>query len=416
MRIPSALALPLAVAALCGTVAAQTPNNLIGLTRNVPRLEQRDHVNCVNLPPCTPPGFPPAAAQPYAGGTGWDPMRNGAVISDGFLLAEVDPDTCAYICPPLPAPLLSPNAVVTGLEVVESLNQVWMLDSFGNLYQLQHGCPPTPIASCNTGLPLTATNATGGLAVDEKNRFVFYSYTNWTTGANTVHIARMNNPCQVLQVVTPAPCPITVGFRGITGLGVDACRQILYLTDGVQTMGWPYTVTAIGLGFGPPTCCVPSIVPAVDPWVGLAVRSSRATSVGAPCANGACPPCPMQHVLRNSSNLGNGSFALGLDNMAFTSLAWCAISLGACNPIGPIVPPLCGPVLLGGAPILTLGPVLTPVGLGCGANATWGLPLPMDPVLCGTVLSSQCVAFCTDPTGASGISLSNCLSWELQSN
>src|SRR5262249_38171124 len=124
------------------TAAAFGQNNLIGLTRATPLVSQRDQPACLQLPFCNPPGFPPALPQPYAGGSGWDPTRNGLWISNGALLAEVNPDTCAHICPPIPAPLVSPNAVVTGLEVVESLNQLWMLDSFGNLYQMVLACPP----------------------------------------------------------------------------------------------------------------------------------------------------------------------------------------------------------------------------------------------------------------------------------
>src|SRR5262245_21265895 len=62
--------------ALAGLALAQLPDNLIGLTRATPLLNQRDHNACAPLPFCVPPGFPPAPVQPYAGGTGWDPMRN----------------------------------------------------------------------------------------------------------------------------------------------------------------------------------------------------------------------------------------------------------------------------------------------------------------------------------------------------
>ncbi|MGE3174701.1 MAG: hypothetical protein AB7O97_18860 [Planctomycetota bacterium] len=401
---------------LTAALGAQTPNNLIGLTRTSPLINQRDHNTCTQLPSCNVPGFPPAPAVPYAGGTGWDPMRNGAVISDGFNLAEVDPDACTYICPPFPAPTLSPNAMVTGLEVVESLTQIWMLDSFGNLYQLQHGCPWPVVAVCNTGLGLVGSNATGGLAVDEKNRLAFYSYTDWATSTSTVHIAPMANPCQIFQTVTPPLCIGGAPLRGITGLAVDACRQVLYLTDGVQTIGWPYTVGGATVFFAAPTCCtLPAPAPG-DQMIGLGVRSGRATRHGSPCANGACPTCPMQHVLRNSPNLGNGNFALGLDGAPLNSFVICGISAGPCMAAGPVVLPFCGPILLGGPLLLSLGPTFTPPGFGCGASATWGLPLPMDPAFCGIVLSSQCAAFCSSTFGATGTSLSNCLSWELQSN
>lgn len=400
--------------ALCGGLAAQAPDNLIGITRTTPILLQRDHPGCATLPFCNPPGFPPAPGQPYAGGTAWDPIRNGAWISNGFVIANVDPNGCNYICPPFPAPLVSPNAVVTGLEMVETLNQVWVLDSFGNLYQDQYACPLTVISMCNTGLPLTATNATGGLAVDEKNRLVFYSYSNWMTGATTLHIATMANPCQAFQVVTVPGC-VGLLLRGVTGLAVDACKQILYLTDGVTTMSWPYTVGGgPSVLFLPPNCCViPPPVPG-DTFIGLAVRTGRATSHGAPCANGPCPVCPMVHTLRNSPNLGNAAFGLELNGAPLGALTWCVIGIGPCASPGVLFPPMCGPLYTG--PTLgTIGPVATAAGAGCGGTASYPLGLPMIPGLCGAVISSQCVAFCF-AGGAVGTSLSNCLSWELQSN
>jgi hypothetical protein len=63
----------------------------------------------------------------------------------------------------------------------------------------------------------------------------------------------------------------------------------------------------------------------------------------------------------------------------------------------------------------TIGMVPTGPGVGCGGFATYNLPLPMNPAYCGLVLSSQCIAFCITPIGT-GTSLSNCLSWQLQSN
>jgi len=404
-------------AALATLAAAQTPNNLIALTRNTPMVYQRDHTACTTLAPCLPAGFPAAPPQPYAGGTAWDPVRNAAVISNGFLLAEVDPTTCAYVCPPIPAPTLSPNAMVTGLEFVESLNQIWMIDSFGILYQLQYSCPPTVLTTCNTGLPLTATNATGGLAVDECNGLVFYSYTNWTTGANVIHVASMANPCLTFQLAVPAGCTTsTVPLRGITGLAVDGCRGVLYMTDGIQTIGWNYTVLpGPVVAFGTQSCCLLPM-PAGDLMVGLAVRSGRETSTGSVCASGACPLCPMVHTLGNSPNLGNSNFNLRLDQAPTNAFAWCGIGIGPCSAGGPIAVPFCGPLLIGPLAVL-LGWNITSAGLPCTGATVFNQPLPMNPTLCGLIASSQCAVICVDPaTGAVGYSMSNCISWEVQSN
>ncbi|MBK8101343.1 MAG: hypothetical protein IPK26_30035 [Planctomycetes bacterium] len=408
------LLLPLAGLALATAALAQTPDNLIGITRTTPILAQRDHAGCANLPFCNPPGFPAAPAVPYAGGTAWEPAREAAWISNGFLMALVRPGACNYLCPPFPAPLVSPNAMVTGLEHCESINETWILDSFGNIYRCPYACPLVPVAVCNTGLPLTATSATGGLAVDEKNRIVFYTYTDWTTSATRLFMATMAAPCTPFQIVAVPGCGGML-LRGVTGLAVDACSQTLYLTDGVTTMGWSYTVAGgPTVVFGAQTCCtLPPPMPG-DQMIGLAVRSGRPTSTGATCANGACPACPMLHGTIGSPNLGNANFTLDLQSAPLGALAWCIVGVGPCVPPGPFFPPLCGPIQAG--PMLgTLGPVPTGGGVGCGGSAAFPLGLPMIPGLCGAVLSSQCVAFCS-AGGMIGTSLSNCLTWQIQSN
>ena len=392
--------------------AAQIAPHLVGVTRTTPIVDARDHFACTPLPFCAPAGLPPAAPLPYPGGTAWDPTRNGIFVSTGQLIAEVDENTCNYICPPVVAPTSSPNALVTGLEYCESLNQIWILDSFGVLTQCAIGCPPVPVASCNTGLPLLANASTGGLAVDEKNGFVFYGYSDWSTLTCTVHIARVGLPCQITQVVTPLTCATTFPLRGITGLAVDACRQTLFMTDGFQTVGWDYTVVGPNLAFGATSCCMlPPSLPG-DQWIGLALRTGKELSVGTTCSVGTCAPCAMQHVMRNSPNLGNGFFRLGIDNAPLGSLAMCGLGVGPCNPVGPTIAPFCGPILISLPTIATLGPVLTAPGVGCGGTATFPLPLPNNPLLCGLVLSSQALVFC--PGG--GNSVSNCISFMLQSN
>jgi hypothetical protein len=166
--------------------------------------------------------------------------------------------------------------------------------------------------------------------------------------------------------------------------------------------------------FGTQSCCsLPPPAPG-DTFIGLAVRSGRATSNGAPCANGACPPCPMVHSLGGSPNLGNATFSLNLTGAPLSSIAWCGIGLGPCAPVGPTIPPLCGPLYIG-PHIMTLGGMFTPPGAGCGGSVSFGLPLPVNPAFCGVVLSSQCVALCGTTTFP-GWSMSNCLSWELQGN
>jgi hypothetical protein len=116
------------------------------------------------------------------------------------------------------------------------------------------------------------------------------------------------------------------------------------------------------------------------------------------------------HLLRNAPLLGS-VLQLGLDFCQPLTLAMCAVDFGPCISPGIGIPGLCGGVLLPLTPaMLPLGPNI-PVGAGpCSATTTWFLPLPSNPSFVGTVMSSQCLSFCS-PTGTS---MSNCLTWVLQ--
>jgi hypothetical protein len=340
-------------------------------------------------------------------------MREVLWVSNGPQIAAVLPGTCTLFCTPQPAPLQSPFVTVTGLEVVESQNRLWMLDSNGVVYQCSLACQPAVLATCNTALTFASNWSTGGLAVDECNGIVFYSYSNWSSSATVIAMARIATPCQLFNQV---PLPTSCGMTGITGLAVDGCHRVLYVTDGIITMSWNYVV---GTGptptvtFGNLTCCTLSTP--VGPLAGLALRTAGAVSTGGACSNGSCPSCAMNHVLRGSPNLGNASFGLDVNGAAFDTFIWCVIGIGGCNSTGPVIPPLCGPALVSSPTLGTLGPFHAPLGGGCSVYAPFNLPLPMMPGLCGMPLSSQCIALCA--TGSPlGTALSNCLSWQLQSN
>jgi hypothetical protein len=396
-----------------GGLSAQTPDNLIGLTRNIPIIQQHDHAACAGLPSCPAPGMPPAAPlPPFVGGTAWDPTRSQVWVSNGPLLAAYSMNGCVPTCPPIPCPTSSPNAFCTGLAFAESLNQLWVIDSLGAILQCQNGCPPVVVAQCRTGLLPGANAATTGLAIDEGNGLAFYSYTDFTTGVSIVHVAQIATPCQFFQRQTVSGCLVGTAFGPVTGLAVDWCRQILYLTNGRQSQAWNYTVLpGPVLTFAAAGCC--TLPTGSDPIIGLCVRPGGATPTGNPCANGSCPNCPMVHSLRNEPNLGNFAFTLGLDSAPTGQLAWCVIGAGPCMPPGLLFPPLCGPIFTPG-PLGTLGPMPTG-GLGaCNGSANFALPLPVIPTLCGAVLSSQCVVLCVTAAGGIGTALSPCLSWRLQ--
>ena len=278
--------LALLVPALAASLLAQTPPHLVGITRNLPALRHQSHNPCALLGQCALP-FPNAAAlPPFAGGTAWDPTRSGAWVSNGLMLGKFD-DTCAPMCAPQPIPTLGGNAFVTGMEVVEGLNQLWLIDSTGILHFYTNACPPLPLGTCNTGLAQTAIgNVTTGLAVDEGNGLVFISYPLFPLGQNRIVVSPIGAPCnQVANFLLPA---CFTAFGPVLGLACDWGNQRLYATDGGNTVAMSYAWVAPNVIPGPITCCAAPA--AADPMIGLAIRPGRATSVGTSCANGSCAP------------------------------------------------------------------------------------------------------------------------------
>ncbi|HEX5054766.1 MAG TPA: hypothetical protein VFZ65_23520 [Planctomycetota bacterium] len=389
---------------------SQAPGHLVGMTRNLPALRHHDPATCTNLAQCVLPGMPPATPlPPFVGGTAWDPVRSGAWVCNGLLLGKYD-DNCVVQCAPAAIPTLGAAAFITGMEVVEGMNQLWMIDSQGFLHFYTDACPPMPLGVCNTGLAPTAVGqVTTALAVDELRGIVFIAYPNFPVGPNRIVVSTLANPCVPISQFQIPPC--FAAFGAILGLACDWGTQTLYATDGINTVTVPYAWLPPNVIPGLPSCC-PAIAVA-DPMIGLAVRPGRATSVGMPCANGPCPPCPMLHTLANDPSLGNAQFRLALAQAPANSFAWCLIGMGPCAPPGVVVPPLCGPVYT--IPYLgALGGNPTGGGFAiCDGSTTFNLPLPIVPGLAGQVFSSQCLGLCFGG-GVFGFSLSNCLSWQVQ--
>ncbi|HEX5053342.1 MAG TPA: hypothetical protein VFZ65_16315 [Planctomycetota bacterium] len=411
---PSLLAvLPLLAPILLAPIlTGQTPEHLVGMTRLVPALRHLDHANCSVLGQCALPNALSSAALPaYAGGTAWDPVRSGAWVSNGLLLAKFDED-CNAQCAPIAVPTLTANAYITGLEVVTSSNQLWMIDSVGFLHFYTNTCPPNAIGTCHAGLISTSVaQRPTGLAVDELRNIVFIAFPDAATGTNWIYVSRLNTPCQPLTHFQLPHC--LPGFGVVTGLACDWGNRRLYATDGSVTLALNYGWVSPSVVPGTVTCCGVAI--SIDTLVGLAIRPGRTTSVGTPCNNGACPNCPMHHSLANDPILGNAEFRLRLDEAPGNSFSFCLIGDGPCLGIGASTPPLCGPIYT--LPLLGyLGPNLIsgPSTSICGNSTTFVLPLPLDGSLVGNVYSSQCLELCVAPGGALGFALSNCISWRLQ--
>jgi len=399
---------PLLVLLPVAATIAQTPPNLIGITRNTPLIAQSNHATCTPLGTCTPAGLPPSTFA-WSGGSAWDSQTSSLWATSGQLLGRYNMNTCTVSCPPGPCPKSSAAAEATGLDLYDSANQLWVIDDAGWITRCSNTCPPTVLNSCNTGLALSGFTATTGITIDELRGIVFYSTADFAVGSGLIYAAMLATPCVQFQSTPTIDCFLNP--NQITGLAVDAGNSILYWTNGRGTFAWGYTYNPAGptVTFTPMSCCV-QVAPFPDPYTDLSIRLGGATSTGAPCANGSCPACPMLHSLRNAPLLGT-TLQLGLDQAPVGMPAWCVIGLGSCATTGPMPPPLCGPVLVPLiAATVTLGLQVTTGTIGCTGTTTFLLPLPPNPALAGLPLASQCITLCP-PTGTS---LSNCLSWVLQ--
>lgn len=406
----AALLLPfLAVPAL-----AQVPAHLVGLTRANSALRTTG-ADCVPVNIGCQTGLP-ATVEPWAGGTAYDSQSGQVWVSNGAVVARVNARSCAVTCGPWQAPV--GNGVVTGLEVLETQNQLLVLDSTGVLNTLSLGgsCGgPQLISSCSTGLPRVGQRATSGLAADEALGLVFYTYTDFASGDNTLLVATFANPCLPIFRGPLPDCGLQA-FGAARGLAVESCRHVLYVTDGFRVMSlrYLYNPTVPAIQFAPPQCC-PNLSTVGDPYVGLALRPSPGVPVGPSCTNGSCRNCPTTHTLLTGATVGNPNLLFALEQAQDNTLTWLALGAGHCRP-GPIYPPLCGPVLVNTmAPPAIAGPFPVSGAGPCGASAVIVVSVPADPSFCGSDWSSQFLSLCPGISSVFplGTAMSNCLNFTI---
>jgi len=401
---------PVIPTVLCAAAVAvaQAPANLLGITLNPSPtnalIARVSHNTCSTLTTCQTVLLP-SSLWYWPGGTAWDGTTNSAWATTGTLLTRQSPTTCAVNFGPVPCPR-SPGSVATGLDLHDALNELWTIDNNGWITRSQNNPGLAFVNAHNTGLTTVGFVATSAITIDELRGLVFYSTCDFQFGQGWIYVAPLANPGAWTQV-TPVQDCFTVQTL-ITGMACDAANSALYWTNGRGTFRWTYTVAGPTVTFAPGTCCIQT-APFPDPLTDLSMQWAPAVPMGAPCANGACQPCPMSHVLRNAPLLGT-TLQLGLDLAQVGMPTWCLVGIGSCSPQG-TVPPLCGPLLVPlGAASLTL-PMQFPVGgAGCTGSTTWLLPLPANPSLAGLPMASQCIGLCP-PTGTA---MSNCLSFVLQ--
>lgn len=390
---------------LAGSALSQTNHNLIGATQTTMSLQQSRHTGCVNLGACPLPGLLPNPVF-YAGGTAYDGTTDTVWVTDGVSLGRYEgPAGCAISCGPFPCPKSSTTATATGLDVVESLGELWITDDQGWLTRTTLTCPPTVNSSCPLLLPAGAVPT--DVAVDDGRGIVFVTVLDAALGTSELWVFPMAAPCGPEFSVTPLTNCSSATVPAV-GLAVDWGNLRVYWTDGNSTYSFSYVYNASGpsISYGLQTCCNLVISPN-DPYTDLSLRPRISAPAGNPCSNGTCPSCPNWHSLRNAPILGN-TLELGLDDAPEVSLAWCIVGLGPCAP-GAVFPPLCGPLWVTPAAVFGGNAIGGTVG-GCNGTTTFFWTLPLVPSFAGLPLSSQCIVLCN---GGTGLAMSNCQSFVL---
>jgi len=357
---------------------------------------------------CPAIGLVPVLPAPWAGGAAYDGRNESEWTTDGLIMVETRINGCQVVCRAPAMLTLGPGSFASGLEICPGVGQMFQLESLPGAAMIHVWnialCPPVPMQACQFPLP-TAAHTAGAVAIDDANGEIYYATSIFGAGgpANFILGARLANPCNILCRI-PVPACGTAVMGPLRAMCFDECRQLLFVSDGTQTV----TMRRTGPGpcaFAAVQCCNPSPGVATYGWVGFDVEPQHARAVGASCTAPSCAACPgMALGTIGDPVLGNPTFRLALSGAPFPAVLALAVSPGGCNLPG--VPVLCGqwhPTVA-----TTLFFPMVPVGGAgpCSGTATVPLPIPKNYALCGAPLCFQGVIVCLSPLGP-GFGLTN---------
>lgn len=347
---------------------------------------------------------------PWAGGAAYNGRNESTWTTDGIIMVETQLDGCRVICRMPAARALGAASFAGGLEILPGPGLMYQVESLPGVAQLHRWdisvCPPVLTASCQLPLP-SPQHTCGGIAVDEVNGEVYYAASVFGAlgPANVILSAQLNNPCNIICRIPVQGCG-TVLLGAIRGMCFDECRQLMYVTDGNQTLIYARAATT-PCGFRPTACCNASPNTGPYGWVGFDVEPQHAQPVGQSCLGANCVPCPNLALdTVGDPVLGNPTFQLSVTGAPLGSVMAIGLSPGGCN--APGLPLLCG----NWHPTLGTTFFLPSVPLGgtlpCQATANLPLPIPTNFGLCGAPLCFQAVIVCL-ASGTPGLGLTNAL-------
>lgn len=400
----SSLTLAAVLAGFVAHATAQAPSRIVGLTRVSPLVLAQDTLTCAQSQ-CTPAGLPaPPATSPWVGGTAYDSNTRGLWVSNGLLIAKVDPrNACAPQCPVLPMPNTTPNNPVTGLAYYEPTNTLYVTDQSNTIrwYTVGGGCQLSLVNRCIA--PIPAGDVLTGCATDDETGQIFYCAVTPGSPGGRVYVAQIGSPCTPFCNFTVVNCGVNP-MGPLLGLAYDACTDRLWVTDGRFT---------VGLSFNPITCTVLGQVQCctntLEPYIGLDVLANSETSAGASCTVPTCPACPtMQHRLPSDPYVGNAAFKLDLVNAPGATTAILFFNVGPCGP--PVFsPPLCAGLRVPLPGFSWTIPSTGGTAGSCNGSVSFNFPIPANPSLCGLPCCTQYVGVCPPLS----FYVSNALGWTI---
>lgn len=428
-RLRSTLSLALGLAVTLGTAVSHAEaQSLVALTTNTPAGAPESLIEvglnqCSVINRCAPNNFP-APTSPRAGGTAHDPRTGGTWISNGRMIAKVDPDGCRYQCPPFAIP--TPQGVrleIGGLAFYETQDTLLVLDTAGAIIKLQvRDCQVQQVSRCAITLPVLPGQAFSGLAVDEATGLVFWSVSDFggSSPLQVVHVAQWATPCDPICSFRVTSCsPQLHPLGGITGLAFDPCERQLYVTDGRIMVRGDFVRNALGgCRLENLHCCVPSAIGSgLLGAIGLCIRPAQGVEHGDSCANGSCRPCGSLRLrMTGDPSIGNGDFGFQLLDAPVGARAFLGIGIGPCAAPGVRIPGFCGPLTLPLAPDAPIfigpRPTLSATGQQCSGSARWGISIPNSVALCGDVFSAQAIVLCPSAL-AFGTAMTKCTQFRI---
>ncbi|MEM7200938.1 MAG: hypothetical protein AAF628_11765 [Planctomycetota bacterium] len=388
---------PLLALSLATPMAAQT---LFGLDNGAagapaqPRLHHFD-TTCQRISACFP-GFAPALIPSPNGGVALGECSSSIWATDGVLLLNVDQN-----CNPLFAcrtgAIPGSGNEWKGLAVDEDQNRLVYTD--GRLIvelPLPTSCPlPSPVARCQVSSP--PFSILTGVEIDP------FDDAFWVCDVrgNVGQVAFSPTGVCTVNVIFQAKCPSGLApVLPLQGITIDRCARTPFGTVGIVTVTDDAgNIIRMDLGGNPISCC--PFGPALGAGgrlVGLARNPIQARQFGRSCSGPGCPPCLPVAGVRGESVIPTNCLDITLAAAPGQSLAFLLIDVTTVT-----VPFACGALYVPGAAIL--GPFPTGGTAGaCDGGASFNLPIPLAPSLCGLPLFFQWGIVCT-PAG--GLSLSD---------